>query len=71
MKRSLEGMALDGEPLLREALEAIRAHRDAQAGCAPPEEVERLRLLAESRYQSVVDLQFPAADDPSEKIIKG
>lgn len=70
MKRTLEGVALDGEPLLRKALEAIRAHRDAEAGCAPSEEVERLRLLAESGYQSVVDIQLPAADDPSEKIIK-
>lgn len=30
MKRTLEGMAKAGEPLLREALDAIRAHQAAQ-----------------------------------------
>lgn len=58
MKRTLEGMALAGEPLLLKALEAVRAHRDAETGGAPPEEVERLRLLADSLYQAVIDYQL-------------
>lgn len=32
MKRTLEGMARAGEPLLLEALAAIRAHRVAEDG---------------------------------------
>lgn len=58
MKRTLEGMALAGEPLLLKALEAVRAHRDAETGGAPTEEVERLRLLADSLYQAVIDYQL-------------
>lgn len=58
MKRTLEGMALAGEPMLRQALEAIRAHRDAEAGGAPWEEVARLQMLADSLYEAVVDFQL-------------
>lgn len=68
MKRTLEGMALAGEPLLWKALEAVRAHRDAETGGAPPEEVERLRLLAESLYQAVLDFQLIAAGHLPDKI---
>lgn len=63
MKRTLEGMALAGEPLLREALEAIRAHRDAEAGGAPWEEVARLQMLADSLYEAVVDFQLLVSGD--------
>lgn len=68
MKRTLEGKAKAGEPLLREALEAIRAHRDAVAGGAPLEEVERLRLLADSLYRAVVDFQLLEAGALPESI---
>ncbi|MDM3886025.1 hypothetical protein QSV36_10485 [Pseudomonas sp. BCRC 81390] len=68
MQRTLEGMALAGEPLLLKALEAIRAHRDAETGGAPREEVERLRLLAESLYQAVLDFQLIVAGDLPDKI---
>ena len=68
MKRTLEGMAKAGDPLLREALEAIREHRNAQEGGAPPEEVERLRLLADSLLHEVADYQFLEAGCFSESI---
>ncbi|KIY42337.1 MULTISPECIES: hypothetical protein [Pseudomonas] len=58
MKRTLEGMAKAGEPLLREALAAIRAHREAEEGGAPVEVIERLKLLADSLYHAVVDFQL-------------
>lgn len=35
VKRTLLGMAEAGEPLLRQALDAIRAHNDAQAQALP------------------------------------
>ncbi|WEK32939.1 MAG: hypothetical protein P0Y58_12345 [Candidatus Pseudomonas phytovorans] len=41
-------------PDLREALEAIRAHRDAEAGQAPGEEIQRLQVLADDLYRSVI-----------------
>ncbi|WP_371920438.1 MULTISPECIES: hypothetical protein [Pseudomonas] len=58
--RTLEGMAKAGEPLLREALEAMRAHQKAQDQEASLEEVERRRLRAESLYHEVVDFQLLA-----------
>lgn len=58
MKRTLQGMAKAGEPLLREALEAIRAHQRAQDEGASQETVERLGLLADSLYHAVVDFQL-------------
>ncbi|WP_085615381.1 MULTISPECIES: hypothetical protein [unclassified Pseudomonas] len=47
-----------GEPLLREALEAIRAHQAAVDAGRPADEVERLRLLADSLYEAVLDYQL-------------
>ncbi|WP_324256549.1 MULTISPECIES: hypothetical protein [unclassified Pseudomonas] len=41
-----------------EALAAMKAHRDAQDGGESPEEVERLRLLADSLYRAVVSFQL-------------
>lgn len=63
MKRTLEGMALAGEPLMRQALEAIRAHRDAEKAGAPWEEVARLQMLADSLYEAVVDFQLLVSGD--------
>ena len=48
MKRTLGGMAKAGEPLLREALDAIRAHQTAQDNGASPDTIEWLRVLADS-----------------------
>lgn len=64
MKRTFEGIALAGEPLLRQALEAIRAHRAAEESGASFEEVERLRLLADSLYNAAIDYQLVAAGQP-------
>lgn len=61
MKRTLLGMAKAGEPLLQQALEAIRAHNDALANGLPAEEIERLRLEADHLYQTVIDYQLHSA----------
>ncbi|MBH3376059.1 hypothetical protein AAH995_17575 [Pseudomonas putida] len=68
MKRTLEGTAKAGEPLLREALVAIRAHQHAQDSGASRETVERLRVLADFLYHAVVDFQLLEAGSPSESI---
>lgn len=60
MKRTIEGMVEAGEPLISEAIEALRLYHNAQAAGVPPEEVERLRLIAESAYQAVTDYQLYA-----------
>ncbi|SNB79914.1 hypothetical protein SAMN02745900_03582 [Pseudomonas sp. URIL14HWK12:I8] len=68
MKRTLEGMAKAGEPLLREALEAIRAHKNAQDSGEPPYELERLKLLADSLYHAVANFHLLEAGSLSESI---
>lgn len=51
-------MVKAGAPLLREALEAIRTHRDAQDGGAHAKVLGLLRLLANSFYHAGGDFQF-------------
>lgn len=57
-KRTFIGMVEAGESLLKEALDAMRAYHAAQEAGQPPEEVERLHLLAESLFQVVCDYQL-------------
>ena len=60
-KRTFIGMVEAGEPLIQQAVDAMREYHQAQDRGAPVEEVERLRLLAESLFQVVSDL--PASGD--------
>ena len=57
-KRTFSGMSVAGEPLIQQAVDALREYHQAQDRGAPPEEVERLHQLAESLYQAVSDYQF-------------
>lgn len=57
-KRTFIGMVEAGEPLIQQAVDAMREHHEAQDRGDPPEEVERLRLLAESLFQVVSDYQL-------------
>ncbi|GLO16079.1 hypothetical protein PPUJ20028_46650 [Pseudomonas putida] len=61
MKRTLLGMAEAGEPLLKQALEAIRAYNEATAQGRPEAELERLRIEADHLFQTVVDYQLHKA----------
>lgn len=49
-----------GEPPIQEAIAAPRRYLDAQAAGEAPDQVERLRLIAESAYQAVTDYQLYA-----------
>ena len=57
-KRTFIGMVEAGEPLVQQAVDAMREYHQAQDRGAPVEEVERLRLLAESLFQVVSDYQL-------------
>jgi len=57
-KRTFIGMIEAGETLIQQAIDAMREYHQAQDRGAPPEEVERLRLLAHSLYQAVLDYQL-------------
>ncbi|WOB61578.1 MULTISPECIES: hypothetical protein [Pseudomonas] len=57
-KRTFIGMVEAGEPLIQQAIDAMREYHQAQDRGAPAEEVERLRLVAESLFQAVSDYQL-------------
>ncbi|MFK0270511.1 hypothetical protein [Pseudomonas asiatica] len=57
-KRTFIGLIEAGEPLIKQAIHAMRDYHDAQAAGLPAAEVERLHLLAESLFQAVSDYQL-------------
>jgi hypothetical protein len=57
-KRTFIGMVEAGEPLIQQAVDAMREYHQAQDLGASAEEIERLRLLAESLFQAVSDYQL-------------
>lgn len=57
-KRTFIGMVEAGEPLIQQAIDAMREYHQAQGRGAPAEEMERLRVLAESLFQVVSDYQL-------------
>lgn len=61
MKRTILGMAEAGEPLLRQAIQAIRDHQQAVDEGQSAEVVERLRIEADHLYQTVIDFQLHKA----------
>jgi len=68
MKRTILGMTQAGEPLIFEALEALRLYREAKTSGRPQEEIECLKILAESLVQAVTDYQLLAVGDDSIKL---
>ncbi|MDY4309476.1 hypothetical protein SOX05_06240 [Pseudomonas putida] len=54
-------MAEAGEPLLQQALQAIRDHRQAVDEGQPADVVERLRIKADHLYQTVIDYKLHKA----------
>ncbi|MFG0669730.1 MULTISPECIES: hypothetical protein [Pseudomonas] len=68
MKRTLLGMAEAGEPLLKQALEAIRAYNEAAAQGRSEAEIERLRIEADHLFQTVVDYQLHKAGTLGESV---
>lgn len=68
MKRTLLGIAEAGEPLLKQALEAIRAYNRAMAQGRTEAEIERLRVAADHLYQTVVDYQLYKAGTLGESV---
>lgn len=49
-----------GEPLMQQALDAMRRYHEARDSVNSAEEVERLRLVAEALYQAVNEYQLHA-----------
>lgn len=53
MRQGSDEVIAAGEPIIRAALEALRAYHDAKDGGAPAEELERLRRAADAACDSV------------------
>jgi hypothetical protein len=54
-----------GEPLMQQAMEAMRRYHEAKDSLTPAEEVDRLRLEAESLMDAVQDYQRQALGAPT------
>jgi hypothetical protein len=54
-------------PLYTEAVEALKVYHQAQADGVEGIELERLRLMAEHRFQAVTDYQLRTIGVPAEK----
>lgn len=57
-KRTFIGLVEAGEPLIKQAIDAMREYHEAEDVGLPSNEVQRLRLLADSLYQAVIDYQL-------------
>lgn len=68
VKRTFIGTVEAGEPLIQQAIDAIRELRAAEANGAPAKELERLRLLGDSLYHAVIDFQLIKAGQAPDTI---
>ncbi|WP_406833970.1 hypothetical protein [Pseudomonas asiatica] len=67
MKRDLSKVLMPDHLLYTEAVTALKLYHQAQAKGVVGAELERLRLMAEYRFQAVTDYQLHAFGGPAEK----
>ncbi|MFF7063586.1 hypothetical protein [Pseudomonas sp. NPDC008258] len=67
MKRDQSKVLKPDHPLYTEAVEALKLYHQAQAEGVVGAELERLRLMAEHRFQAVTDYQLNALGGPAQK----
>lgn len=67
MKRDQNKLLMPDHPLYSEAVEALKLYQQAQAEGVIGAELERLRLMAEHRFQAVTDYQLRTLSDPPVK----
>ena len=63
--RDLSSVLLPDHAMYTEAVEALKRYHEAQASGVAEPVLERLRLLAEHRFQAVTDYQLRAMGGPS------
>ncbi|WP_137137464.1 hypothetical protein [Pseudomonas asiatica] len=66
MVKDLNSVLLPDHPMYTDAVEAMKRYHQAQVDGVGGAELERLRLLAEHRFQAVTDYQLQALGCPSE-----
>ena len=64
MKQPLHNVIESIEPLVEDAVQALRRYHEAQAAGAPPEKLEHLRLEAEKRFASAAQRQRDVLGEP-------
>lgn len=64
MKRDLEKVLHPDHQAFTDAIEAMKRFQEAKDAGAPPEEVERLKTLAESLFQAINDYQLQVLGGP-------
>lgn len=71
MKQTPAEICKASEPLMQQAIEALRRYHEAKATGVPAGELERLHLLADSLFQAVSTYQllaFRGAYDPGPRL---
>ena len=66
MMKDPNRVLLPDHPMYTDAVEAMKRYHQAQADGVSGAELERLRLLAEHRFQAVTDYQLRALGGSSE-----
>ncbi|MFY1008017.1 hypothetical protein ACOQNQ_02945 [Pseudomonas juntendi] len=66
MQRDISKVLHPDDPLYTDAVEALKSYHQAQAAGVAGAELERLRLLAQHRFQAVTDYQLRALGGPAE-----
>lgn len=64
MRRSLEMVIMPDAPQMLQAVEAFKRYHEAGELGAPPEEIERLKFMAESMLQTINDYRLRALGRP-------
>ncbi|WP_110995821.1 hypothetical protein [Pseudomonas sichuanensis] len=64
MKRDVTKVLLPDHQAFSDAMEALKRYHEAKDLGAPPEEIERLKSLAESLFQALTDYQLRALSGP-------
>ena len=67
VKRDLSKVLMPDHPLYTDAVEALKRYHQAQAEGLVGAELERLKLIAEHRFQAVTDYQLQALGGPAEQ----
>lgn len=58
MKKEVFAILEPGNPLMTQAIDALKRYHEAQAAGLLPEEVERLKKETEQLFQAVSEFQF-------------
>lgn len=58
MVRDFSKMLMPNDPIMLEAIEAMKRYHEAQAECRPQAEVDKLRLIAEQHFEHINQYQL-------------